>query len=654
MRKALMSTAVRFPVCPRERASRVLLLRCCPPSPNPTLQGKGESERIGGWAFGWLLAVLVVCLVPISSPASAQTATHGLSTFGELKYPADFKHFDYVNPSAPKGGRLSMIGPAGRTTFDSFNGFILRGDAAQGLELLFDTLMARAADEPSAVYGLVARDAAVSADKLSVTFRMRPEAKFADGSAVTAGDAVFSLDILKTKAHPSIRLQLRDVVNAEAIDSHTVRYTFQGDLVRDLPVVVAGLPLLSKTFYASRDFEATSLDLPLGSGPYKIGEYRQGAFVTYKRRDDYWARDLPVIKGRFNFDEVRYEYYRDRTAELEGLKAGNYDLREEFTSRDWATAYDIPSVKEGRLVREILPDASPSGAQGFFLNTRRAKFQDVRVRRAFDYAFDYEWTNKNLFFGLYTRTTSYFENSDMKAVGKPSPDELALLEPHRPKLPPEVFAEPYLPPVSDGSGSDRRLLREAAGLLDAAGWKIKDGKRVNDKGEVFEVEFLVNDPTSERLTGPYVKNLQLIGITASIRRVDPAQYERRSKSFDYDIKTQRFSLRLTPGVELKNYWGSEAAAADGSFNLSGITDPVVDALIERVMAARNRAEMVTATRAIDRVLRAGNYWVPHWYKASHHMVYWNRFSRPGTKPLYDRGVDTWWYDAEKAAKLKAN
>jgi microcin C transport system substrate-binding protein len=596
---------------------------------------------------------LVALWLPISV-AMAQTPSHGLSTFGDLKYPAGFKHFDYVNPDAPKGGRLAMIGPAGRTTFDSFNAFILRGDAAQGLELLFDALMVRAADEPSGVYGLVASEAALAADKRSVTFKMRPEARFADGTPVTAADATFSFETLKAKGHPSIRMQLRDVTRAEALDQHTVRYMFEGELVRDLPIVVAGLPLLSKAYYTSREFDSTSLEPPLGSGPYRIAEHRQGAFVTYKRREDYWARDLNVAKGRFNFDEVRYEYYRDRTAELEGLKAGNYDLREEFTSRDWATGYDIPAVKEGRLVRETLPDASPSGAQGFFLNTRRVKFQDIRVRRALDLAFDYEWTNKNLFFSLYTRTTSYFENSDMKATGRPSAEELALLEPFRARLPAEVFGEPYLPPVSDGSGSDRKLLREAARLMDEAGWKVKDGKRANDKGEVLDIEFLVNDPTSERLIGPYVKNLQAIGIQATIRRVDPAQYERRSKSFDYDVKVQRFVMRLTPGVELKNYWGSEAAGAEGSFNLSGIKDPVIDALIEKVMAARSRAEMVTATRAIDRVLRAGHYWVPHWYKASHHMVYWSRFSRPAIKPLYDRGVDTWWFDIEKAAKLKAN
>jgi microcin C transport system substrate-binding protein len=362
-----------------------------------------------------------------------------------------------------------------------------------------------------------------------------------------------------------------------------------------------------------------------------------------------------VNRGRYNFDEVRFEYYRDRTAQLESLKAGAYDLREEFTSRDWATAYDVPAVKQGRLIRLTLPDESPSGAQGFFLNTRKAKLADARVRKALDYVFDFEWTNKNIFYGLYTRTESFFENSDMKAVGKPSPAELALLEPFRTQLPPEVFEEAYKPPVSDGSGQDRKLLREAARLLDEAGWQVKDGRRVNAKGEVLDLEFLITDPTAERLSTPYVKNLQAVGIPATIRRIDPAQYERRVKSYDFDVVMQRYVLRLTPGVELRNYWGSEAAKTDGSFNLSGISHPAIDALIAKVTEAKNREELRTATSALDRILRAGHYWVPHWYKAAHHIAYWDKFSRPQIKPRYQRGViDTWWFDTEKAAKLTTN
>jgi microcin C transport system substrate-binding protein len=484
---------------------------------------------------------------------------------------------------------------------------------------------------------------------------LRKEARFADGSPLTADDVVFTFNTLKEKGHPLYRLQLKDVVKVEAPDPLTVRYTFTGTQVRDLPLVVATLPVLSKAYYTAHEFDQTTLEPPLGSGPYRIGEFKQGAFVSYRRRDDYWAKDLPVNKGRFNFDEVRYEYYRDRTAELESLKAGAYDLREEFTSRDWATAYDIPAVKQGRLIRLTLPDESPSGAQGFFLNTRRPKLSDVRVRQALDLAFDFEWTNKNIFYGLYTRTESFFENSDMKAVGKPSPAELALLEPFRAQLPPEVFGEPYKPPVSDGSGQDRTLLREAARLLSEAGYQVKGGRRVNSKGEVLDLEFLITDPTSERLTQPYVKNLLALGIPATIRRIDPAQYERRVKSFDFDVVGQRFVLRLTPGPELRNFWGSEAAKTDGSFNLAGISQPAVDALIGKVVSAKSRDELKTATKALDRVLRVGHYWVPHWYKAAHHVVFWDKFGRPAVKPRYERGIiHTWWYDPEKAAKLKTN
>jgi microcin C transport system substrate-binding protein len=603
----------------------------------------------------WLALALFALPIGLAPNTVAAEARHGLSAFGELKYPADFKRFDWVNPDAPKGGRLATIGTASRTSFDSFNNFILKGDAAQGLDYLFDTLMTRAYDEPDAVYGLVASTAELAPGGSGVTFRLRKEAKFADGTPLTAADVVFTFNTLKEKGHPLYRLQLKDVTKAEAPDPLTVRYTFTGTQVRDLPLVVATLPILSKAYYGVHAFDQTTLDPPLGSGPYKIGTFKQGAFVSYQRRDDYWAKDLPVNKGRYNFDELRYEYYRDRTAELESLKAGAYDLREEFTSRDWATAYDIPAVRQGRLIRLTLPDESPSGAQGFFLNTRRPKLADVRVRKALDLAFDFEWTNKNLFYGLYTRTESFFENSDMKAEGKPGPAELALLEPFRAQLPPETFGEPYKPPVSDGSGQDRKLLREAARLLGAAGYQVKDGKRVNAKGKALDLEFLITDPTSERLTQPYVNNLRALGIPATIRRIDPAQYERRVKSFDFDVVGQRFTLRLTPGPELRNFWGSESAKTDGSFNLAGISHPAVDALIGKVVSAKSREELKTAAKALDRVLRVGHYWVPHWYKAAHHVVYWDKFSRPAVKPRYERGIiHTWWYDAEKAAKLKTN
>ena len=593
---------------------------------------------------------LCACL---SSTALADNGRHGLSAFGDLKYAPDFTHFAWVNPDAPKGGRISTIGTAALTTFDSFNSFILKGDPAQGLELLFDSLMTRATDEPDALYGLVAASAEPAADGSTLTFRLRQEAKFADGSPLTAEDVVFSFVTLKEKGHPSYRVLLRDVVKAEALDALSVRYTFEGAQVRDLPLVVAGLPILSKAYYTSHDFEQTTLEPPLGSGPYSIGDFKQGTFVSYRRRADYWGKDLPVMRGRFNFEEIRYEYYRDRTAALESFKAGAYDLREEFTARDWATGYDVPAVKQGRIVLATLADENPSGAQGFFLNMRRPKLADVRVRKALDYAFDFEWTNKNIFYGLYKRTESFFENSDMKATGKPSPAELALLEPFRTELPPEVFDAPYTAPVSDGSGQDRKLLRDAARLLSEAGYEVKGGKRVSASGEPLNLEFLITDPVSERILLPYVKNLEALGISASVRRIDPAQYERRVKSFDFDVVTTRYVLRLTPGAEMRNFWGSEAAKVEGSFNLAGISQPAVDALIAKAVEAKSRDQLITATRALDRVLRAGHYWVPQWYKAVHNIAYWDKFGRPAVKPRYDRGIiDSWWYDADKAAKLK--
>lgn len=623
----------------------------------------------------WCAVSLLAALSPSRAFAEPQ---HGLSAFGDLKYPKDFTHFDYVNPDAPKGGQISQIGTAGRTTFDSFNDFILKGDPAQGLVLLFDSLMVRAFDEPDAVYGLIAKEAEVAGDKRSVTFHLRPEAKFADGSPVTANDVVFSFVTLKDKGHPRFSFALKDVVNAEAVDAQTVRYTFQGELTRDLPMEVAALPVLSKAFYSKNEFAKTSLVPPIGSGPYKIEKFKAGTFVTYQRRADYWAKDLPVNRGRYNFDRVRFEYFRDRTSELENLKSGNYDLREEFTSKDWATAYNIPAVKEGRLKKRTLKDSSPSGAQGFFINTRREKFNDVRVRKALDFAFDFEWSNKNLFYGLYRRTASFFENSDMKAVGLPSNKELTLLEPFRDQLPKAVFEAPYVPPVNDGSGNVRNNLQRALGLFKEAGWSlVQEKKKISDEtcgffcrlfgggetqvttnilrnsaGETFDIEFLIYDSSFERVIAPYIKNLAAIGVQASIRRVDPAQYERRVKSFDFDIVTQRYVMRLTPGVELKNFWSSSAAGADGSFNLAGIADPVVDALIDKVMAANSRQELVTAARAIDRVLRASHYWVPHWYKAAHNVAHWDRFSWPPQKPDYNRGIiTTWWYDSDKAQAL---
>ncbi len=590
------------------------------------------------------LAARLFCILLLPQPAVAERI-HGLSAFGDLAQPEDFEAFAYVDPDAPKGGALSLIGWGGVTTFNSLNNYILKGDAAQGLELLFDSLMVRASDEPDAVYGLIAESAEVAEDGKSVTFHLRPEARFSDGTPVTADDLVFSFNVLKEKGHPLFSQMLRDVEKAEALDPATVRYTFEGDLVRDLPLTVAGLPVLSKAYYTDKKFDETTLEPPLGSGPYLVDDLKQGRNITYRRNPDYWAKGLPVNKGRWNFDTIRFEYFRDRTAGMEAFKAGTYDLREEFTSKVWATEYDFPAIRDGRVKKDTLPDMTPSGTQGFFINTRRDKFKDKRVREALGLAFDFEWTNRNMFFNLYDRTQSYFENSPMKAEGEPSDAERELIEQLDVEVDPDALGPVPLPPVSDGSGRDRASLQRASKLLNEAGWRIQDKKRVNDKGEPLTVEFLTFEPTFERIVAPYVKNLSLLGIDARIRRVDPAQYQQRLKDFEYDITTQRYVMRNTPGVELRSYFGSQSADLNGSLNLAGIKDPAVDALIEKIIGAESREDMQTAARALDRVLRAGHYWVPHWYKASHTIAYWDKFGQPETKPKFDRGIlDTWWYE----------
>lgn len=592
---------------------------------------------------------MALCLGAAAAEAAPR---HGISAFGDLKYPADFTHFDYVNPDAPKGGRIATIGPAAISTFDSFNGYILKGDPAQGLGLLFDSLMAPANDEPGSLYGLVAKDVDLADDRKSVTFTLRPEASFSDGSPLTAEDVCDSFRLLSTLGAENIRITIRDVEACDIIDPQTVRYRFKGERTRDLPLTVAALPIFSKAYYGSVDFAKSSLTPPLGSGPYRIASFKPGEYVAYGRRDDYWAKDLPVNRGRYNFDEVRYEYFRERIAGFEALKSGVLDLREEFTSREWATAYDFPALKDGRVVKTEIPDETPSGAQGFFFNLRREKFQDIRVREALNLAFDFEWTNKNLFFDSYTRTASFFENSPMKAEGMPTPGELALLEPLRDSLRPEVFGEAIIPETSDGSGQDRKLLRRASALLDEAGWTADGTLRRNARGETLDVEFLIESPVFERVLAPYVKNLKLLGVNASIRTVDEAQYQKRREEFDFDVMSSRFSTGLTPGDELRVFFGSDSASKPGTYNLSGVASPAIDALLDKVVEAKSREELNTAGKALDRVLRAEQFWVPNWYKGTYWLAYWDKFGRPETKPKYDRGIlDTWWYDEAKAKRI---
>jgi microcin C transport system substrate-binding protein len=592
-------------------------------------------------------------------PAAAQEAErHGISAFGDLKYPPDFHHFDYVEPNAPKGGMFSHVGSTRAynqnfLTFNSLNSFILKGDGAQGMELTFASLMARAEDEPDAMYGLAARAVQISADGLTHRFLMRPGIAFHDGSPLTAHDVAFSLQIMKEKGHPIAHQLLRDFAGVEALDDATVVVRFAPNRARDVPLFVASLPIFSRAYYGSHPFDETTLEPPLGSGPYKVGRFEAGRYIEYERVKDWWGADLPVSRGQNNFDIVRYEFYRDRDVAFEGFTAKSYLFKEEFTSRIWATRYDFPAIRDGRVKRDVIPDDTPSGAQGWFFNTRRDKFKDKRVREAFIYAFDFEWTNKTIMYGSYDRTHSVFQNSNMMAMGKPDADELALLEPFRDQVAEEVFGEPFVPPVSDGSGQDRALLRKASALLQQAGLAVKDGKRVTPQGERISVEFLLDEPSFQPHHMPFIKNLGTLGIDANLRLVDPVQYRKRVDDFDFDLVVQRFSFSSTPGDSLRSYFSTQAAQLKGSQNLAGISDPVIDALIERIIAADSRASLVTACKALDRVIRAGRYWVPHWYKPTHWLAYWDLFGRPATKPRYARGIpETWWYDRAKAANIE--
>jgi microcin C transport system substrate-binding protein len=611
---------------------------------------------IGAVGAAWLRPARAV-----DSPAEL----HGLSVFGDLKYPPDFHHFDYVNPAAPKGGIFSTI-PSVRTynqsyyTFSSLNAFILKGEGAQGMDLTFATLMTRAGDEPDALYSLAAKSVQISADKLTYRFTMRPEARFHDGSKLTAHDAAFSLTVLKTKGHPLILQQMRDMVKAEAPDDATLIVTFAEKRARDVPLYIVSLPIFSKAYYATRPFDESTLDIPLGSGPYKVGKFEANRYIEYERVRDWWGADLPVARGIFNFDIVRYEFYRDRDVGFEAFTGKNYLYREEFTARVWATRYDFPAIRDGRVKREILPDETPSGAQGWFINMRREKFKDPRVREALIQAFDFEWTNKTIMYGAYARTHSPFQNSDLMANGPPPPEELKLLEPFRGQVPDDVFGAPYVPPVTDGSGQDRALLRKASQLLLDAGLVVKDGKRMLPNGEVFKIEFLHDEPSFQPHHAPYIKNLGTLGIEASLRVVDPVQYRARLEDFDFDMTVERFSMSGTPGDGLRPFFSSQAARTKGSYNLAGIENPAIDALIEKIIGADNRADLTIACRAMDRVFRAGRYWVPQWYRSSHPVAYWDVFDHPKTSPRYQ--IDNysssvgerilWWFVPDKAARLE--
>lgn len=592
--------------------------------------------------------------------AAGQKNLHGLSVFGDLKYAADFKHLDYVDPNAPRGGKFTYI-PNGWAynqnpqTYNTMNGFAAKGDGPMGIEICFDSLLTGTADEPDSVYGLLAETISVSEDGNIFTFTMRKEAHFVDGTPVLASDVVWSVETLTdtTKGHPSIGLSLRNLIGCRALGDHVVEFSFNGEQSLFEPFSAASLPVLSKAFYEGQDFTANTMTPPLGSGAYQVGKFKPGEFIEYNRNDAYWGKDLPINVGQGNFDIVRIEFYRDPSVAFQAFTKGDIDFRLENISRNWATKYNFDAVKQGKVITTRVPGEKSANLQAFFMNTRRPQFNDIKTREAVGLAFDFEWLNENQFFGAYTRSATYFATSTFSAEGPPIGAELALLEPFRDELDPRVFGEAIIPPITDGTGRSRALLRKASQLLKEAGWVLKEGVLTKPDGTKFEMEFLLRSQVFERVVGGFIQNLNALGIKATSRLVDAAQFQDRLKNYDFDMIgiARRFSA--TPLQGFHNAFSSQAADLPGAGNLAGVKLNAVDAIIDKVESATSRDEMETAARALDRILRAHYYTVPNWHIDGHRLAYWNKFGFPDVKkPDYGFPfLSTWWYDAEKAAKL---
>nr|WP_202050028.1 extracellular solute-binding protein [Microvirga mediterraneensis] len=605
-------------------------------------------------------SLLAACLAFTPLAAQETPWRHGAALLDEPRYPQGFPHFDYVNPTAPKGG-LVRLGALG--TFDSFNIVVagVKGSPEQGLGLIYETLTTSALDEANAAYGLLAESFSYPEDYSSVSFRLRPEAKWHDGQPVTADDVIFSFESLKANS-PTYAFYYANVTKAEKTGEREVKFTFNQKGNRELPQIMGQLMVLPKHWWEGtapdgrkRDVTQTTLEPPLGSGPYRLKNFDTGRNATYERVKDYWGEKINVNVGQNNFDEIRYEYYRDATVLLEAFKADRLDFRTENSARNWATGYDFPARQEGRVVLEEFPFRATGVMQAFVLNMRREKFKDQRVRRAFNLAFPFEELNKTIFYGLYERPSSYFYGLDLASSGLPEGKELEILESVRDKVPASVFTTPYKNPVNDSPETIRNNLREADRLLKEAGWEVKNGRRVNAKGEVLSVELLSSSPNEERVFLPYKASLDRLGIAASVRTIDDVQYTNRTRSFDFDIATGLWPQSLSPGNEQREFWGSQAASREGSRNLAGIADPGVDALIDKVIFATDREDLVAATKALDRVLLAHDYVVPQWTSLKQRTARWNRYSHPETMPRYGGAAfpTIWWYDEAKAAKTGA-
>ncbi len=606
-----------------------------------------------------VLYALALSLWGVAAPLADQPAYrgHAISMYGDLKYGPEFAHFDYVNPAAPKGGRVKL---SANGTYDTLNQFTLKGVSAYGLRLIYDSLTTRALDEPFSEYGLLAESIEVPPDRSWAIFTLRSNARWHDGNPIVPEDVVFTFETIKTQGSPVYRNYYADVKRVEKISAQQVKFTFAGADNRELPLIVGQLPILPKHHWEGKTFEETTLDPPLGSGPYRIDAIDAGRSIAYRRVDDYWGADLPVNKGRHNPEVIHYDYYKDSTVATEAQKGGEFDFRLQNNSRAWATAYDVPAVAEGKLIKELIPHENGTGMQGFWFNTRRGKFADPKVRRALAYAFDFEWTNANLFYGQYTRSTSYFSNTELASSGLPQGRERELLEAFRGQIPEGVFTAEYAPPATDGSGNIRQNLRVAARMLKEAGWVVADGKLTHAaSGETMSIEFLINNsPSWERIIGPYIQNLERLGVAGAIQIVDTSQYQNRVREYDFDVIVILRGQSLSPGNEQRNYWTSAAADEPGARNYAGIKNPAIDALVDQLINAPDRQTLVATTRALDRVLLWGHYVVPHWHIRTYRVVYWNKFGKPDLSPKYmpqpwQYFPDTWWVDAKKEAALKA-
>ncbi|WP_373085897.1 extracellular solute-binding protein, partial [Sneathiella sp.] len=536
----------------------------------------------------------------------------------------------------------------------NLNPYTPKGQAANGLGLTFEPLMTESADDPSAEYGLVAESVEVADDLSFAIFNIRPEARFHDGAPITVEDIIYSLQAVKEKGAPLFRYYYANVKSAEKLDDHRIKFNFSGPPNRELPQIVGQLlPILSKKYFETHTFEETTLDPILGSGPYRIKNFETNRYIVYERVKDYWGADLPINVGRNNFDTIRYDFYRDTAVLLEAFKAGEYDYRSENSAKNWATGYDFPAVKAGYVILEEIPNERSAGMQGYAFNLRREKFQDPALREALTYAFDFEWLNKNIFYDQYARTSSFFENSVMAAKGEPTEAELAILEPYRDKLPPRVFGPAYKAPVTDGSGRDRAPLQKAKEILSDAGWKVQDRKLIDPKtGKPLTIEFLMNDPNSLRITGPFIKNLKKLGIDANARVVDSAQYTERVRNYDFDIITAGFGQSISPGNEQREFWGDEAGKRPGSRNVMGIDDPVIDALIENLISAPDYDSLIPAVRALDRVLTWNFFVIPQFHAAYDRIAYWNKFGHTDVNPTQGPDIMSWWVDSEKVKRLQ--